>query len=139
MTRRCAKRRKELPMTKIELFSDVLTFIPADRTDLTDFINHEISMVVKKNSYVSKNADKPTAKQIVNEGLKSAILATLAFTNKPMSVKDIMDNTEALIAEGVSGQRVTALLTQLKNDGKVVRSMEKKVALYAFSSAGDGE
>lgn len=120
-------------MTKIEMFTAIASFIPADRTDLTDFIEKEIAQTVKRNSYVSS---KPTAKQVANEGYRMEILSTLVKLGKPARISDIIDNTEALLRDKVSTQRVSAILTQLKNVGTVKR-LEGKVATFVLASMAE--
>ena len=56
-------------MTKKEMFSKIATVCSAD-AEIVEFCNHEIALLVKKNSYKST---KPTKTQIENEGLKDAI------------------------------------------------------------------
>lgn len=122
-------------MTKIEMFEAIKSVVPADRADMIEFLDKEIKMVIRKNSYVS---DKPTAKQVENEGYKCDILATLAKSSDPMTVTEIWDNTESLVRnDAMTGQRVTALLTQLKNSGKVTSTYIKRKAYFAL--AGEDE
>ena len=74
-------------------------------------------------------SSKPTKTQIANEGIKGEILDVLARAENGMTVGEI-----AKVLDGeYSSAKVTALLTQLKNAGKVVREMDKKVARYSLA------
>lgn len=105
-------------MTKKEMFSKIATVCSAD-AEIVEFCNHEIALLVKKNSYKST---KPTKTQIENEGLKDAILNAL---DKPMTA------TEIGSAVGISVNKASALLSQLKEDNSVTREVIKRKAYFS--------
>ena len=105
-------------MTKKEMFSKIATVCSAD-AEIVEFCNHEIALLVKKNSYKST---KPTKTQIENEGLKDAILNTL---DKPMTATEIGN------AVGISVNKASALLSQLKEDNSIVREVVKRKAYFS--------
>lgn len=105
-------------MTKKEMFSKIATVCSAD-AEIVEFCNHEIALLVKKNSYKST---KPTKTQIENEGLKDAILNVL---DKPMTA------TEIGSAVGISVNKASALLSQLKEDNSIVREVVKRKAYFS--------
>lgn len=105
-------------MTKKEMFSKIATVCSAD-AEIVEFCNHEIALLVKKNSYKST---KPTKTQIENEGLKDAILNAL---DKPMTA------TEIGSAVGISVNKASALLSQLKEDNSIVREVIKRKAYFS--------
>ena len=114
-------------ITKRERFESLLT-IPAVQADagLVDFINHELELLAKKNS-----ADKkPTAQQTANEAIKSAIVEAME-PNHLYTVTEIQKSV-AECAE-LSNQRVSALLRQLKDDGVVVRTEDKRKAYFSLA------
>lgn len=112
-------------MTKRENFAELRTIaLNAGKTDLVEFIDHEVELLNKKNSYKSS---KPTKNQVANEGIKEVIMATLG--DEPMTISDIQDANEEL-AE-LSNQKVSALLTDLVNAGKAVRTVVKRKAYFA--------
>lgn len=91
---------------------------------LMEFIDHELELLEKKNS-----ADKkPTAQQVANEGLKQTIMDVLTENGGLMTVTDVQKSCDGL-AE-LSNQRVSALLRQLKDDGKVERVEDKRKAYF---------
>ena len=91
---------------------------------LTEFIEHELELLAKKNT----SEKKPTAQQVANEGLKQTIVDVLIENGGLMTVTDVQKSCEELSA--LSNQRVSALLRQLKDDGKVERVEDKRKAYF---------
>ena len=115
-------------VTKRERFEQIKALV-GDNAELVAFIDHEIELLAKKNS----RSGKPTARQVENEKIKTFIM-TILECGKPLTVTQIM--TE-LNDSSLSNQRVSALLTQLKDSGEVVRTVEKKVAYYSIKEESD--
>jgi predicted RNA-binding protein (virulence factor B family) len=112
-------------ITKRERFESLLKLsqVQAD-PGMVDFINHELELLAKKNS-----ADKkPTAQQTANEAIKSAIVEAME-DNRLYTVTEIQKS----VAEcaDLSNQRVSALLRQLKDDGVIVRTEDKRKAYFS--------
>lgn len=85
-----------------------------------------LAQTLKKNS----SERKPTATQTENVGLKSAILAFME-TGKKYTVTDIMKCCAEVA--GLSNQRVSALVRQLKDDGSLVREEIKRKAYFSLA------
>lgn len=115
--------------TKRDRFNTLLG-IPqvAENADLVEFINHEIELLDKKNSAERK----PTPKQIENDGFKSDILAYME-PDTLYSSADLTKSVPSIVAAGISGSRVTAMLTQLVASGAVVRTEEKRKGFYSLA------
>ena len=96
-----------------------------DKDELIAFIDHEVELLSRKRS----TSDKPSKKQIENEGIKADILAYLGTVERA-KVGEIV---KALGDKVTSSQQVSALVTQLKNDGKVVRTTEKKDIYFSVA------
>jgi predicted Rossmann fold nucleotide-binding protein DprA/Smf involved in DNA uptake len=109
-------------MTKRENFA-ILRSLVADNAELVAFIDHEVELLDKKNT----KSGTPTKKQIQNNAIKDTLLSVMSDT--PMTISEI----QALVPSGeeMSNQKISALLTALKNDGKVVRTVDKRVAYFA--------
>ena len=97
-------------------------------TELADFIDGRIAQTIKKNSVERK----PTAKQLENEGFKSDILAWME-PDTLYAAGDIMKGVPALVNAGLSINRVSALMTQLKDAGAVTVTVEKRKNFYALA------
>lgn len=112
--------------TKRDYFMELRELV-GDNADLIGFIDNELGLLDKK-----KNAErKPTATQLENEGLRAKILVALAEVDEPKSIKEI----QGMVAElnDLSNQRVSRLLKDLVDNGKVVKTYVKKVAHFALA------
>ena len=119
----------EKKLTKRDRFNKLLTFeqVKSD-ADLVAFIEHEIELLDKKNSAERK----PTPKQIENAQFKNDIVAFMD-ADTLYSSADLTKSVPSIVAAGISGSRVTAMLTQLVNEGKVVRTEEKRKGFYSLA------
>ena len=117
-------------VTKRERFAQLMAIVEtsnvANATELKEFIEHEVELLDKKNS----RSGKPTKTQVANESIKTQIVSILERVGKPMTVTQLLSENE--LAD-LSNQKVSALLTQLRESNKVVRTVEKKVAYYSLA------
>lgn len=121
--------KKMTKVTKRERFEQIKALV-SDNAELIAFIDHEIELLNKKNS----RSGKPTKTQVENETIKNAIFDTLQAMGKPVTVTQLLATDEL---NGLSNQKVSALLTQLRESDKVVRTVEKKVAYYSIKEESD--
>ena len=95
---------------------------------LVKYCENEIALLDKKNG----TAKKPTEKQTQNEAFKVDIvsyLSSVAPAHKAIS--EIWTGTPSLAENAeMTGQRISALLTQLIKSGSVVRVEEKCKAYF---------
>jgi DNA-binding transcriptional ArsR family regulator len=133
-------------MTKKEMFTAIANLV--DENDLEildelgntvvssngiiDFLKNEITLLDKRNSYKSKSNKK--AKE--NEPIKDAIVEVLTNSDKGLTVSEITKSPEvqAFSTEdkAISGNKVTALLVQLRKAGIVKREYVKKIAYFSL-------
>ena len=112
--------------TKRENFTALLNFAEVKANPaLVDFINHEIELLDKKNSAEKK----PTAQQTANDGIKTAILEGMAEGVK-YTITDLIKNIPE--CADLTNQRVSALIRQLIDEGKVVRTEDKRKAYFSL-------
>ena len=90
---------------------------------LTEFIDHELELLAKKNA----SEKKPTAQQVANEGLKEVILNVLTENGGLMTITDIQ-KASAELAE-LSNQRISALVRQMVGIS-VERVEDKRKAFF---------
>lgn len=114
-------------MTKRENYNAIRAIV-SDNAELVAFIDHELELLDRKNS---RRSDKPTAKQVTNEETKDIIVEVLTDAADPMTISDIVADDPALA--GLSTQKISALLTQLVNDGQVVRTSVKRKSYFAIA------
>lgn len=110
-------------MTKREMFEMIKANHNLSADEIA-FIDHELELLTKKNSAEKK----PTAVQIANEGIKLIILETLTENEKMMTISE-MQKANAKLSE-MSNQKISALVRQLINDGKVEKIEDKRKSFF---------
>lgn len=113
-------------MTKMEKFA-VLAKLPAVQENpmLSEFVAHEMELLAKKNM----GEKKPTAQQTANAGIQTAILEGLNVGEK-YTITDIIKTIPE--CADLTNQRVSALVRQLVDAGKVVRIEDKRKAYFSL-------
>ncbi len=107
-------------MTKRETITAMLNDSHiTSNADFKAYLENELALVIKKNTYKSS---KPTKTQVENENLKDRILEVLT---EPMTATQISEKV------GISVNKASALLTQLKEDNSVVREVVKRKAYFS--------
>ena len=117
-------------ITKKEMFTRIKAQVK-DNAEMVAFIDHEIELLDKKASN-----KKATKTQEANIGIKTTILAVLG-SGKSMTVTE-MQGASAELGE-LSNQKVSALVRQLVEAGKVVKTIDKKVSRFSLADNGEGE
>lgn len=113
-------------MTQRDYFNEIIALAKANnRADLVEFAEGRIEALDKKSAN-----KKPSKAQAENEGLKAEVLSVL--TNENITVSDLMKKSEVLAP--LSNQKVTAILRMLIEEGKVVKTMDKKKSYFALAS-----
>lgn len=123
-------------MEKTKLFKKDFIAILKGMVEATDVENKAelLEFLDKENAALVRKASKPTKAQLANVPVKEAILEVLRVAGKPMLVKEIVTAVaEKDLAVEVTPNRVTALLTQLKEAGLVVRTEDKKKIFYSIA------
>lgn len=92
-------------MTKADYYKQILANYPLTK-DEQDFVNHELELLAKKNS----SEKKPTATQVANDGIKTAILDGME-EGKLYTITDLIKTIPELA--DLTNQKVSALVRQL--------------------------
>lgn len=113
-------------LTKAQKFA-MLRAIPAvaENAMLVEFIDHEVELLTKKNSAEKK----PTAQQVANAGIATAIIEGME-PNRLYTVTEVIKSIPA--CADLTNQRVSALLRQLVEAGKVKRTEDKRKAYFSL-------
>ena len=115
----------EKKITKREKFEMLMTIAEVQANPiLSEFIEHEIELLAKKNSAEKK----PTEKQTENAGIKEVIVEVLTDEEKGMTIS-AMQKKCADLAE-YSNQKISALVRQMILDGIVEKTEEKGKAYF---------
>jgi len=120
-------------MTKRDYFNALLAIEAVSANDeLVDFIQHEIDLLARKNSAIRK----PTKKQIEQKNhdadLRTAILAEMQ-RDRLYSADELAKTLPTLMAEELSGPKVSYLLRELVADGSVVKTEDKRKMFYSLA------
>ena len=115
-------------MTKMEKFT-MLADLPAVKENpvLSEFVAHEMELLAKKNV----GEKKPTAQQTANAGIQTAILEGLEAGEK-YTITDIIKTIPE--CADLTNQRVSALVRQLVDAGKVIRTEDKRKAYFSLAT-----
>lgn len=116
-------------LTKKENFMRVIEVLQNQGLeDLVAVMQHEIDLLDKKAQ--NKTATKT---QLANESTKALIVQELTRLGTPTTITDLIKASPELaeITNG-SNQKVSALMTQLKNAGIVTRVTDGKKALFTI-------
>ena len=113
-------------MTKVQKFEAIakaLEGVTLDGFDAQAFLTSEIALVNKRNA---RKSSTPTKTQKENEVVKANILSTLE------GAEDGMTATEVGKVLGLTPQKVSALMKQLIEAGKVEKTKDKKVTYFSL-------
>ena len=113
--------------TVVEMFEEIKA-LPGLTKEQVEFLEKRIEITKKKNASGSGENAKPTKTQLENEGIKDTIVSVLTTT--PTTITDLIKSSADLA--GYTNQKVSALLTQLLKERRVVRTEVKGKAHYAL-------
>ena len=114
-------------MTKRDYFNTLKAIDKvAENAELIKFIDHELELLDRKNL----SDRKLSGNALVNVGLKEEIMGILA--KEPKRLFTATEIQKAMSGE-YSNQRISALLKQLKEDGKVIKVEDKRKSFFQFA------
>lgn len=118
----------EKRITKKENFKAIIEILQNNnREDLVQVMEHEIALIKKKAS-----SAKLTKTQEANQDIKTLIIQELVRLGEPVTITDLLKNSAELYeATAGSNQKVSALMTQLKTSGQVIRGQVGKKAVFS--------
>lgn len=112
-------------MTKKENFNAIATILnDLGNHDFDEFIAHEVELLSRKRS----TSSKPTKRQVENEALKGRIAEVLG--DEGMTVTAILGE---LNEDGLTNQRVSALLRQMVTGGVAHKEIVKGKAMFTIA------
>lgn len=116
-------------LTKKDYYNMLLNLDAVKESEeLTSFIEHELELLESK----SANR-KPTKTQTENDQLRKNILDAME-ENRMYTISQIIECTPSLKNhETMTPQRVSALVTQLKNDNLIIRTEIKRKAYFQLA------
>lgn len=117
-------------MTKKEMFTEIRNVV-IDNAEMVAFIDHEIELLERK----SNTPRKPTKVQLENSAFKANILTALTVADTAVTVKGLYEICPSIA--GLTNQRVTHMLTDLRKEGKIARTYIKKVPYFALGNENE--
>ena len=112
----------EKKITKRQVLEYMIETYSNDKM-VVDYANHEIELL--DNKKVARTLSKT---QIANQELKGVIVDTLTNLARKVTIKELQNANEDLA--NLSNQKISALLSQLRNEGAIQREEIKKVAYF---------
>ena len=109
-----------------------IEFVIANCTELPTEVVEKLEKMKASFEKKASGERKPTATQKANEDLKGAILEYME-PNVLYSVGQLAKEVPELVKVGASGQKVSALIKQLKDAGLVKRVEEKRKAFFQLA------
>ena len=93
--------------------------------DLIEFLNDRKEKATRKSG---TKAEKPE-----NADIRSAIVEYLGTVDKAR-ISDVTKGVNDILDTEYTSNKVSAQMTKLKNDGTVVREVEKKIAYFSLAT-----
>lgn len=100
--------------------------------ELQDFINHELELLNNK-AIRKANGETPTAKE--NQAIGEIVMVNLA---EPKTISELLKVQEladyiTIAGKNISNQKLSAICNKLVENGKLVKSTDKKVTKFALA------
>ena len=99
----------------------------ANKTEMLDFIAHEIALLKKKNS---RSGQTKTQKE--NEILVEQLFSALSEFDKPITISEFMKESTHEVST-LSNQKLSALMKKLVDAERVVKTTEKKKSYFSVA------
>lgn len=117
----------EKKLTKREMFAALMEKYDMNEEEVK-FLTHEIELLAKK----AGKDRKPTANQLANAGIKEEIVSILTGAEK-MTCTEIAKALQPNYTEDISVNKVSALMKQLVEAEKVVKTIEKRKSYFSVA------
>lgn len=114
-------------LTKKDKFANIIAKYNLDTED-REFLEGEIELLVKK---ASKDR-KPTATQVANMAIKEEILSVLS-SGATKTCTEIAKAIQPNHTEDITVNKVSALMKQLCEDKKVIKTVEKRKSYFSLA------
>lgn len=120
----------EKKLTKKQKFAMLLD-IPevAENPLLSEFVEHEIELLDKKNA--TKGDKKPTERQKQNASVADMVVEAMS-PNRLYTITELLKEVPGL-PEDMTNQRMTHIVKGLVDGGKVVKTVDKRKSFFSLS------
>ena len=122
----------EKKMTKKEMFAMIMEVEGVkENEEMVNFLKHEVELLDNRNSKSGKSAKKVAE----IEATENLIYNALKAIGKPVTATELLANSEEVKENIITNQKLSAYLKKLIESGRVVRTMDKKKALFSIAGA----
>ena len=112
--------------TQKDFFNEIIEVVrESGRDDLVEFCEGRISVLDKKSANRNKKVNEE------NENLKAIIVEVLGTMENGGTATEIMKANDTL--SELSNQKVSAMLRQLKDDNKVIKTTEGRKSIFTLA------
>ena len=120
----------EKKITKRESFTEIAEILKGlGKERLAGVMEHELELLAKKNA---SGSGKMTETQKINEGIKTAIVESLADNpDRIYTITEMIKEFEC--CKPYTNQKISALLKQLVTDGKVEKVEDKRKSYFKLA------
>jgi hypothetical protein len=126
---------KEKKITKRDVINAMLTEeVVLANADYVNYLKHELELLDKKSA-----KGGVTKTQIENQKICEVLLGELAKCKEPTTITDLLNNSEVLSnyvldnGNKLTNQKLSALLRQLTEVNKVIRTTNKKKTYFSIA------
>ena len=118
----------EKKMTKKEMFAMIMEVEGVKENEkMVNFLKHEVELLDNRNSKSGKVAEMEATENLIYNALKAI--------GKPVTATELLANSEEVKENIITNQKLSAYLKKLIESGRVVRTMDKKKALFSIAGA----
>ena len=112
--------------TQRDYFNEIIEVVKENgRDDLVEFVQGRIAVLDKKSANRNKKVNEE------NENLKAIIVEVLGTMGNGGTATEIMKANDTL--SELSNQKVSAMLRQLKDDNKVIKTTEGRKSIFTLA------
>ena len=115
-------------------YFEMIKVICKDNEDIVNFCDHEIELLNRKNT-----RGGVTKTQVENAKVAEMLIAELAKIGKAVTITDLMNMSDTVkgyrLENGnpLSNQKISAILKQQVDTGKVVKVTDKKKSIFSVA------
>ena len=115
-------------------YFEMIKVICKDNEDIVNFCDHEIELLNRKNA-----RGGATKTQVENAKVAEMLIAELAKIGKAVTITDLMNMSDTVkeyrLENGrpLSNQKISAILKQQVDAGKVVKVIDKKKSFFSVA------
>lgn len=117
-------------MTKAMYFEAIRAIVEASEAEnkqgAIEFINHELELLGRKRS-----SSANTKAKAENAALKESIVSALVEVARPVTITELQKENEEM--GNYSNQKLSALLRSMVEEGRVVKTIEKKKSYFSVA------